>query len=675
MVPPMTDDEGMELLLHRNPASEVNRHPKECGQIIRRLGGLPLAIDQASAFIRCRQFQSNQLKKFSRLYEEQRQQVLQYTLPQIWADIAQQVHGKEEENRAIAAFTTWEMSFRQLEGNEERRRDIEHFLTVSSFLQPDHIGEPLFRSHWEWTQPAAPTWMKIFTHETCIGGCMLEEASDFDLEDHEWSDIEDDEQSEPSQESWDQDLFGDLISKAHDLLLLDKVAGGSPVDGPSFSLHPMISDWLQVRAKAEPVQRYLDEALEVVANSLRQEDDSPALSSQTRTILLGHVDTWLQNAGRFIPNGQNFPPEPQICHDLVWLAWFYADCGRYRESGRLFRQVWSISRRVFGRDDEMTLTSMNFSGQMLLMQGRYAEAEKMHRKELQLKRRVLGNLHPGTLSTMQFIGIALNGREKYEEAEKIHRETLRLKQRVLGNEHPETLQSMTYLAVALNNQTQYAEAEKIHREALQLSEKVLGREHLASLVRMNALGETLHRQEKYEEEEKIHWESLQLSERTLGKEHRMTLAAIGSLGAALGGQGKYEEAEKMCRRGSELSKTILGEEHPATLASTSALATLLGRQGKHQESERMHREVLELRQRVLGKRHPSTLISLEALAILLAQQSQFVQATVLFERAAKGFKRALGPYHPDTVTCVQNYASMCDVWLGTAPTVTSSRRT
>ena len=71
-VQPVTDQEGTELLLPEHAPSEVDVHWEKCGKIIRRLGGLPLAIDQAAAYIHFRQLPSDRLDEFLRLYEAQR---------------------------------------------------------------------------------------------------------------------------------------------------------------------------------------------------------------------------------------------------------------------------------------------------------------------------------------------------------------------------------------------------------------------------------------------------------------------------------------------------------------------------------------------------------------------------------------------------------------------------
>jgi tetratricopeptide (TPR) repeat protein len=625
IVPPMTQQEGTELLLRDHPTTEVEAHQESCSKIVERLGGLPLALDQAAAFIRYKQLRLNQLDEFLTLYDAQREQVLRHT-PRFWKYGMIQVDGKEEENPAISALTTWEMSFQQLEEDEARRRDIEHFFTVSAFLQPDHIGESLFRHHWESSGPT-PAWMRIFSHEDfnrneCHQSPNPEGVSNSDLEGHpvalseSGSSAAGCETPMSSQISWNAELFWDLISKPYDLSLLDSIADGASLDGSRFSLHPVICDWLQLRVGEESRHEFVCEAIEMVADSVRQMKGYVNHSLQARMILLGHVDTCVENNQRFSPNSRRPGQELMTCVVAGWFASFYRDQGRYGVAEGLYRQVYDTRRKTIGIEDASTLTSMNNLANALIDQGKYEEAEEMHRETLQLMRKVLGEEHPETLTSMNNLAYTLSHQRKYEEAEEMNRETLQLMRKVLGKEHPETLTSINNLAYTLSDQRKYEEAEEMNRETLQLMRKVLGEEYLETLTSMNNLGITLS------------------------------------------DQRKYEEAEEMIRETLQLMRKVLGDEHPLTLTSMNNLALTLSGQRKYEEAEEIYRETLKLMRKVLGEEHPSTLTSIHNLAYLLALRSRFDEATIPYERAAAGFQRVLGTDHPTTRECVEAYSSM-----------------
>ncbi|OAP55816.1 hypothetical protein AYL99_09968 [Fonsecaea erecta] len=708
IVPPMTNQEGTELLLHDYPTSEVDAHRERYGKIVERLGGLPLALDQAAAFIRYKQLALDQLDEFLSLYEAQREQVLRHTPRRFWKYGTVQVDGKEEDNRAISAFTTWEMSFQQLEEDEARRGDIGHFLTVSAFFQPDRIDESLFRHHWEWTQPA-PAWMRIFSHEDSGSNDRSQSSesdrvSDSDPEGPAMASVgsgsdAEDETPVVDREQWNADLFWRLISKAYDLSLLDSIASGASIDGARFSLHPVICDWLQVRLGMEATHEFVSEAIEMAADNVRRIDGSVDYSLQARVILLGHINICLENDRRLCSDGQRVGQELRSCAVAGRLASFYQDHGRYDVAEGLYRQVSDTRRETVGLEDPSTLTSMNNLANALSGQGKYAAAEEMHREILKLRKKVLGEEHPKTLTSMNNLASALSDQGKYAAAEEIYREIsklskkvlgeehpltltsmnnlvsalsdqgkyataeemyrgeLKLRKKVLGEEHPDTLTSMNNLASALSDQGKYATAEEIHRETSKLSKNVLGEEHPKTLTSMNNLASALSDQGKYAAAEEIYREISKLSKNVLGEEHPLTLTSMNNLASALSHQGKYATAEEMHRATLELRRKVLGEKHPDTLTSMNNLASALSHQGKYATAEEMHRATLELRRKVLGEEHPDTLTSMNNLAYLLVLRSRFIQAAIFYERAIAGYRRVLGPDHPTTRACAEDYSS------------------
>ena len=157
----MTSDEGLELLLREPTTLQTDRD--EARRVVDRLGGLALAIDQAAAYIHYRRMA---IEDFLPTYEEARQKILRFTPDFGWEYSTMQMHGREEEAKALSAFTTWEMSFEQLEPHDSHRHEsAAHFLTLSAFLDHLNVAEDLFRTFWE-AEMSPPEWLTIFSDST-----------------------------------------------------------------------------------------------------------------------------------------------------------------------------------------------------------------------------------------------------------------------------------------------------------------------------------------------------------------------------------------------------------------------------------------------------------------------------------------------------------------------------
>lgn len=137
-VPSMIDNGGVELLLRDLPADEIEKNETEAHNIVQRLGGLALAIDQAAAYIKFRRIP---LSKFMSAYEEEKARILKYTDEELWE--YKKSTTPAAKMRALSVFTTLEMSLDQIElENPERKQQIARFLAVSAYL--DHRTSVIF---------------------------------------------------------------------------------------------------------------------------------------------------------------------------------------------------------------------------------------------------------------------------------------------------------------------------------------------------------------------------------------------------------------------------------------------------------------------------------------------------------------------------------------------------
>ncbi|KAL6246170.1 hypothetical protein RBB50_007323 [Rhinocladiella similis] len=696
-IPPMPDDDSVALLLRKSFPRRAGPHEENTRNvacnIVQRLGKLPLAIDHAAAYISYRQIPPEHLSRFLKLYDDRQEEVLQSVPEHFWKYRMTQIEGREEKGREISAFTTWEMSFQLLDNDEgpredndeQPREDIEHFLTVSAFLQPNHIGELLFRHYLE-QENIPPKWMKIF--------------ATFDT-DHSKPTSDSDATRVPVQAkaSWQQDRFWKIIKKAHSLSLVDSI-GESALGEMYLSLHPVICDWLQLRASRESAGKYVLEAANIVAKSMRLFGPVINDTLQARVTLLSHADRCLENDRRFSLEdeklGQTLESGPVA---RLFFA-FYTQCGRYVLAGELYRNLTIAIKTSLGVDHQLTLATMSNLGRIMSEGGKYKEANIIHREVLSTREELLGKEHPYTLATMYDLAVSLHRMGKYEEAEELFKEVLSSQKEFLGEKHEDTLKTMHGLANLLSRRGKYVEAKELFKEVLSSQKGFLGEKHINTLITiysltnllscqgkyieaeelfkkvlslqkeflgekdedtlttMYGLANLLCRQGKYIEAEKLLKEVLSSQKELLGETDEGILITMHGLAFLLSRQGKYVEAEKLFKEVLSSQKEFLGEKHIYTLTTMYSLANLLSRQGKFVEAEKLEREALSLSQEVLGGEHPATIMITAGLALILAGSLRFREATVLHERAVSVAERVLGPDHPDTSSIRKNYATL-----------------
>jgi transcriptional regulator with XRE-family HTH domain len=121
MLPPGAGEEGMHQLFQKMPDIAAKAQ-----ELVTTLGGLPLALDQAGAYIEetpCR------LEDYIELYKIRRVELLKR-------------RGEAVADHPASVATTWSLSFERIEHANAAAADL---LRLCSFLYPDAIPEELFR--------------------------------------------------------------------------------------------------------------------------------------------------------------------------------------------------------------------------------------------------------------------------------------------------------------------------------------------------------------------------------------------------------------------------------------------------------------------------------------------------------------------------------------------------
>ena len=204
-------DAAILLLTHQSEAKGFDfEHAKE---IVERLGCHPLAITQAGAYMRKRRVG---LSEFMKYYKDQRETILKNTplLSQYRKTL-----GNDEKETSLNVFTTWELSFQQLQSQASANDLDAKLLTLFAFFDNTDISEELF-AEFNVIENQAPEstklllWLNAFTKGI---SCQ-----------------------------WDSDSFAEILITLRDLSLLQGFSQ-EPDGFYHSSLHPLIRDWIRLR--------------------------------------------------------------------------------------------------------------------------------------------------------------------------------------------------------------------------------------------------------------------------------------------------------------------------------------------------------------------------------------------------------------------------------------------
>lgn len=601
----MSEDEGLDLLLRRSGLEMNPENALEGRSIVQRLGCLPLAIDQAGAYISARKLG---LQHFMDHYHERRVAVLNH-IPELWE--YKKRLGDAMDDSSLSVFTTWEMSFQQVGMDDIQKYKKTHFLTISAFLNNQNVVEDLFRINFE-SSRYPPDWMDIFSTNS----------------------------------EWDKYKFEDVLVELRNLSLIQSLDHKNQ-DSCRFSLHPLVQDWLKLRRNDSSRQRFTKETIFMLTTYLSESriDQYPL---DTRQVTLSHLDACIQNDSEYLQEGDNLGTG-SFRISATRFASFYKRQARYKESKTLCQRVLGATEKELGPNGPDTLKAVSKLGNIYSKEGQYGEAESFYLRALDGQEKELGPDHPDTLQTILDLASGFFKKGQYDDAKPLFERALDAHERTLGDNHLRTLWSAMNLGMVLKKQGHYGRANGLYQRAIEGQEKELGDDHPETLKTVMNMASARLDQGDYLVAESLSKRVVAGREKHLGPDHPNTLRGIWNLARVYSALGKYELSGSLYLRALGGQEEQLGPDHPFTLKTVKDLARLRHFENRLDDAESLYKRAVQGLGAKSGNNHPNTLSSITGLANVYQDRGQFSDAQGLFDTALAGQEAQLGINHPDTL--------------------------
>ncbi|HEY7419167.1 MAG TPA: FxSxx-COOH system tetratricopeptide repeat protein [Ktedonobacteraceae bacterium] len=580
IVGPMEQAEGMLFLLQRSkvlhpdmPLSTVASADLQAAHnMVTQLGGLPLALDQAGAYI---EEAGCEIARYSQLYQEH-------------APLLLKRRGRVGEDHPQSVDATVAFAVERVQAQAPAAVDL---LRLCAFLCPENIPQELF---------------------VCKAGSASGPKLSFDpLE-------------------WDEVLgvlrrYSLITRQAEEGLLslhrLVQVVLKAQMDQASyrqwacqaietvnrgFPAVELLTTWSQC-------QRVLPHAL-ACATIIEEEqvisEAAGRLLHQIGAYLLegaqyAQAESYLTRAyaQRVCLFGEQHPATAESLNYQAELAYYQ---GNYSQAEQLHLQALRIREQELGPQHPDIAISLNNLASAYWIQGKYRQAEPFYRRALQIREEVLGSEHLDTAEALQNLGSLLLDQERYDEAEPLYERSLKICQRVLGHDHLYLMTIWNGLGRLYRAQGRYAEARQIYLQAKVLGEQVHATQHPHYAMTLNNLGKLACIQQEWKQAEYWYRQALQIRESVLGPEKPRTVQTLHDLATLYDKQGQVERADEMYQQVLALREKILPPDHPDTAETLHRFAVLREAQGNVQQAIALYQRALSIREQVFGAQHPKT---------------------------------------------------------------------
>ncbi len=630
----MDREEGALLVLRRakilgenatlKEASEEQREDAEA--ISTLVDGLPLALDQAAAYIEEKQCS---LKEYLVLYQTKRSELLR------------QRGTSCNHNHPHPVATTWTISFDHVERTSAVAAQL---LRLCAFLHPDNIDTSLLRAG------------------LIELGIVQSSASDEPL------------------------LLNETVATLRKYSLIRRGTGATTLTIHRL-VQAVLKDAMDAHTQRQYAEltvrvvnrvfpevefatwgicrQYLPHALLCVALIEQWQ-----LASLEAARLLHQVAEYLQSRAQFTEAEPLYQQalslrkqllgaeHLHVARTLSGLASLYYTQGKFTLAEPLYHQALAICEQHVEESPACLIHVLNELALLYDAQGKYGESEALYQHALTICEQLPDHHSLDLADTLNNLAQLYWKQSKYDEAEERYQQALAIREQVLGDKHPEIATSLNNLTSLYWKQRKYAQAESFGLRALAIRQEVLEANHPYIATSLNNLAQVYRDQEMYDEAEPLYRQALAILEDRVGTSHPHVAACLSNLALLYAKQGKYVEAETLYLRALTIFERELKPNHPHLATGLNNLATFYRTQEKYAQAEPLYLRAIAIREEALGKNHPDVMQSLYDLALLYSQQNKFTQAQPLFERSLLLHEQHLGREHPSYIAISNDYCAM-----------------
>ena len=563
----MSAEEALQFLFARTARGDEKVPEREAAaQLALELGHLPLALEQAGAFITAKKVR---FQDYLAGYRKRRLELLKESAP---------ITGDYPESVA----TTWAINFREVEKVSVAASDL---LRASTCLSPDRIPLELITKGRSELGPALSAALADVNDEPFALNRVLEPLTRFSFI------------------RFDTDSQSYNVHRLVQEVLRDGMDANTQRVWAERTIRTLDDAFPNVEFSNWPLCERLLPHAKVAAKLIEKWN----IISKEAARLLNEAAYYSYERGQYADAEPLYqrslairekalgPDHPEVARSLNNLALLYKEQGKYPETEPLYRRSLAIREKALGPDHLDVARSLNNLAELYRVQGKYAIAEPLHKRSLAIKERGLEPDHPDLASSLNNLAALYRRQGKYTEAEPLYTRALRIREKALGPEHPAVARSLNNLAALYHVQGRYAEAEPLLLRSLTIREKTLGPDHPDTAEVLNNVASLYYEQSKFIDAEPLYERSLSIRKNALGQDHPDIAQSFNNLAEVYRAQGKYTEAEPLYKRAMAILERTVGPNHPDVASVAENYSALLRATEREAEAGELEGRVVAIR--------------------------------------------------------------------------------
>ena len=159
------------------------------------------------------------------------------------------------------------------------------------------------------------------------------------------------------------------------------------------------------------------------------------------------------------------------------LAAIYDHLGEPERAESLYQRALLIDENTLGPDHPEVAVDMSNLAEIYRARGEYDKAEPLYRRSLAIDEEAYGADHPDVARDLNSLALLYYNRGEHDKAEPLYERSISIREKALKPDDPDLAYSLNNLAGLYYDRGEYTNAEPLFERALAILEKALGPVH------------------------------------------------------------------------------------------------------------------------------------------------------------------------------------------------------
>src|SRR6266542_4279494 len=230
--------------------------------------------------------------------------------------------------------------------------------------------------------------------------------------------------------------------------------------------------------------------------------------------------------------------DPEVALAVTHLGRALRQLDRLDEATRLFRRAVRVFEGAYGPDHPRVAWALTYLGTALRASGDHRRALDVLQRALRLHEAAHGPDSAKVAWTLTHLGRVLRRLGDHTGARDALQRALRINEVIYGPNHHYTAQTLTHLGAAQRDEGDLVTARAVLERALAIDEAVYGPDHFRTAWTLTHLGRVLRRRREHAKARDALERALQISERTRGSKHAQVAWVLTHLSTVVQAEGR-----------------------------------------------------------------------------------------------------------------------------------------